>query len=89
MIITDNDSGSLNNVRHEVADIIKIMMCINKTALRNIYSAHQLDTVEVSSGYFCTWGESFDSNFAKYWLVDKNMWYMILSEIEATFDKQE
>ena len=54
MIITDNDSGSLNNVRHEVADIIKIMMCINKTALRNIYSAHQLDTVEVSSGYFCT-----------------------------------
>lgn len=43
MMITDNDFDYLNNVNHEVADITKIIMYINNTVLRNIYSVHQLD----------------------------------------------
>lgn len=56
MMITDNDRDSLS-VPHEVADITKIITYIHNTALRNIYSAHQLDGIEVSPGYFCAGGE--------------------------------
>lgn len=52
-IITDNDFGKINFLRGEVAAVTKIITHINKTALRTIYFAHQLDTIAVSSGYFC------------------------------------
>lgn len=57
MMITDNDYDSLNSVGHEVADITKIITYINNAVLRNIHSAHQLDSREVSPGYFCAGGE--------------------------------
>lgn len=56
-MITDNDSDSLNDVAHEVANITKIITYINNAGLRNIYSARQLGGREVSPGYFCAGGE--------------------------------
>lgn len=56
-MITVNDYDSLKDVGREVADITKIITYINNAVLGNIYSAHQLDSREVSPGYYCTGGE--------------------------------
>lgn len=56
-MITDNDCDSLNDVGRQVADITKIITYINNAVLKNIYSARQLDSREVSPGYFCAGGE--------------------------------
>ena len=54
MMISDNDYHGVN-ARGEVVGATEIITHLKKkkkTALRNISSAHQLDIVEVSSGYF-------------------------------------